>query len=176
MNTFRASPHFSLLYSKNSVKSGGTSLGEIGVLRSRLLYVTQSSVIFFPSRVKPVNTNAILSGDFCEYEVSTPQEKRTKSIFRASSSVMMFLSCKSNTRPVARPRRPKILFLYSFEPFGAPLNNCVRFSAVSPALSSKVKYQCTQFSLGSSQSCFKSSSGVPPCHRASGRQWLMYSA
>ena len=129
-----------------------------------------------------------MSGDFWEYEVSTAAENHMKiSCFLGSPSLCTNCFAHSfvrtccwrrkmlNTRPVAFPLSPSILFLYILVPFGVFWMICFFFSSRSPALSSKEKNQWTQPGFGSSFNSSLISCGVSASHSGSGRLQLIYS-
>ena len=148
-----------------------------------------------PLFVIPRKDIAIVSGDFCEYDVSTAAEKyinlsvlrncslvrrRSESLDLNCSAHAFVLTCflrskLLNTSPVALPRRPWILFFHSLVPTGTFSLIRFTFSGVRVMLSSKLKNQCVQPSLGSSLSSSSISAGVPALHSGSGLLWFMYS-
>ena len=94
----------------------------------------------------------------------------------AFAAVMMCRGSRLNTRPVARPLRPKILFLYSFVPLGTLRIICAFLASDRPALWSKEKNQYTQPGTGGSRIISAISRGVSRSHSGSGLDLLIYSA
>ena len=172
----RANPQISRLRSAKAMTSGGMSLGVKGLTLSRLLCASAARVIFLRQVVIPDSTNAKVSGDDCEYDVSTPMDNWTKSYSAAFAAVMMCRGSRLNTRPVARPLRPKILFLYSFVPLGTLRIICAFLASDRPALWSKEKNQYTQPCSGVSRIISAISRGVSRSHSGSGLNLLIYSA
>lgn len=87
-----------------------------------------------------------------------------------------FLRSKlGNTRPVAFPRRPWILFFQIFVPFGVFWMICFHFPSGRPRLWAKEKNQWTHPGFGSSFSSSLISCGVSYSHSGRGREQLTYS-